>query len=62
MAALAYLARFKVQLRVHTDSDLRAYLNWCAQHDLHPLEATRPHVELYIRWMQEQRRYAASTV
>jgi site-specific recombinase XerD len=47
---------------VHTDSDLRAYLNWCAQHDLDPLEATRPHVELYIRWMQEQRRYAASTV
>ena len=47
---------------MHTDSDLRAYLNWCAQHDLDPLEATRPHVELYIRWMQEQRRCAASTV
>jgi integrase/recombinase XerD len=62
MAAPAYLARFKGQSRVHTDSDLRAYLNWCAQHDLDPLEATRPHVELYIRWMQEQRRYAASTV
>jgi site-specific recombinase XerD len=62
MAALAYLARFKDQSRVHTDSDLRAYLNWCAQHDLDPLEATRPHVELYIRWMQEQRRYTASTV
>jgi integrase/recombinase XerD len=45
---------------VHTYSDLRAYLNWCAQHDLDPLEATRPHVELDIRWME--RRYTASTV
>jgi integrase/recombinase XerD len=26
------------------------------------LAATRPHVELYVRWMQEHRRYAASTV
>jgi integrase/recombinase XerD len=24
--------------------------------------ATRPHLELYVPWMQEQRRYAASTV
>jgi integrase/recombinase XerD len=62
MAALAYLARFKGQTRVHSDCDLRAYVNWCAERGLDPLEATRPHVELYIRWMQEQRRYAASTV
>ena len=27
-----------------------------------PLTATRPHIELYVRWMQEQRRFAASTV
>ena len=27
-----------------------------------PLATTRPYVELYVRWMQEQRRLAASTV
>ncbi len=62
MAAAAYLARYKGQSRVHTDSDLRAYLIWCTECGLDPMVATRPHIELYIRWMQEQRRYAASTV
>jgi integrase/recombinase XerD len=38
------------------------YLCWCAERGLDPLAATRPHIELYVRWMQEQRRYAASTV
>jgi len=62
MAAAAYLARFKGQSRVHTESDLRGYLYWCAERGLDPLAATRPNIELYVRWMQEQRRYAASTV
>jgi integrase/recombinase XerD len=62
MAAAAYLARFKGQSRVHTESELRGYLYWCAERGLDPLAATRPHIELYVRWMQEQRRYAASTV
>jgi integrase/recombinase XerD len=62
MASAAYLARFKGQSRVHAESDLRAYLRWCLERGLDPFAATRPHLELYIRWMQEQRRYAASTV
>lgn len=62
LAVAAYLARFKGQSRVHADSDLRAYLAWCAEHALDPLAAARPHVELYVRWMQEIRRLAPSTV
>src|ERR1700712_1136231 len=62
MAAAAYLARYRGQSRVHADSDLRAYLYWCAERGLDPLAAVRPHIELYVRWMQEHRRYAASTV
>ena len=62
LAAAAYLARFKGRSRRHTESDLRAYLCWCAERGLDPLVAARPHIELYVRWMQEQRRYAASTV
>jgi integrase/recombinase XerD len=62
MTVAAYLARFKGQSRVHTESDLRAYLTWCRNQGLHPLDAKRPHVELYLRWMQEVTRYQPSTV
>src|SRR6266542_2578362 len=44
--------------RDHADSDLRCYLAWCAGRDLDPFLARRPHLELYIRWMQEVRRPA----
>jgi site-specific recombinase XerD len=62
LAVAAYLARFKGQSRIHTQSDLRAYLAWCREHALDPLQARRPHVELYLRWMQEARRFQPSTV
>jgi len=37
-------------------------LAWCAEHRLDPLAASRPQVELYVRWMQEIRRLKPSTV
>ena len=62
LAVAAYLARFKGASRTYTESDLRCYLAWCAEHGLDPLTARRPHLELYIRWMQEVRRFKPSTV
>ncbi len=62
LAVAAYLARFKGTSRQHTESDLRCYLAWCAEHGLDPLAAQRPHLELYTRWMQEIRRFKPSTV
>ena len=62
LAVAAYLARFKGSSREHTESDLRCFLAWCAEHNLDPLAARRPHLELYIRWMQEIRRFQPSTV
>jgi integrase/recombinase XerD len=62
LAVAAYLARFKGSSRDHTASDLRCYLRWCAERGLDPLAARRPHLELYIRWMQEIRRFKPSTV
>jgi integrase/recombinase XerD len=62
LAVAAYLARFKGSSREHTESDLRCYLSWCAERGLDPLSAQRPHLELYIRWMQEIRRFRPSTV
>jgi hypothetical protein len=57
LAVAAYLARFKGSSREHTESDLRCYLAWCAERSLDPLAAQRQHLELYIRPMQETRRF-----
>jgi integrase/recombinase XerD len=62
LAVAAYLARFTGSSRTHTASDLRCYLAWCAGCGLDPLAARRPHLELYIRWMQEARQFKPSTV
>jgi integrase/recombinase XerD len=62
LAVAAYLARFKGSSRDHTESDLRCYLAWCAERGLDPVAARRPHLELYLRWMQEVRRFKPSTV
>jgi integrase/recombinase XerD len=62
LAVAACLARFTGSSREHTESDLRCYLAWCAERGLDPLAAQRPHLELYIRWMQEIRRFKPSTV
>ncbi len=62
LAVAAYLARFKGSSREHTDSDLCCFLAWCAERGLDSLAARRPHLELYIRWMQEIRRFKPSTV
>jgi site-specific recombinase XerD len=61
-AAAAYLARFTGTSRDHTESDLRCYLTWCSDRGLDPLAAQRAQLELYIRWMQEVRRFQPSTV
>jgi site-specific recombinase XerD len=62
LAVAACLSRFKGSSRAHTESDLRCYLAWSAERGLDPLAARRPHRELYIRWMQEIRRFRPSTV
>ena len=62
LAVAAYLARFKGSSREHTEPDLRCYLSWCTEQGLDPLTAQRPHLELYIRSMQEIRRFKPSTV
>ena len=62
LAVAAYLTRFKGSSRDHSESDLRCFLAWCAARGLDPLAARRPHLELYVRWMQEICRFKPSTV
>jgi hypothetical protein len=47
LAVAAYLARYKGQSRMHSDSDLRGFLDRCQERGLDPLTVTRLHVELY---------------
>ncbi|WP_220490745.1 phage integrase N-terminal SAM-like domain-containing protein [Tessaracoccus sp. MC1627] len=61
-AVAAYLARYRGQTRVHTESDLRSFLVWCRERCVDPLGASRAQVELYVRWMQEVRHFQPSTV
>jgi hypothetical protein len=42
----AYLARFNDATRVHTESDLWAFVAWCTERGLPTLSARRVHIEL----------------
>jgi integrase/recombinase XerD len=61
-AVAAYLGRYRGESRVHTGSDLKVFLTWCAGQDLDPLNLSRADVERYVRWLQEVRCYQPSTV
>ncbi|GAW51264.1 MULTISPECIES: tyrosine-type recombinase/integrase [unclassified Nocardioides] len=62
LAIAAHLARYKGQSREHVHSDLRSFITWSLHRNVPPLAATRPQVELYVRWMQEVQHYKPSTV
>lgn len=60
-AVASFLARYRgTTLRAYKQ-DMLAYLRWCAERQLEPLQAERPHLELYLRWM-EGRGYAPATI
>jgi hypothetical protein len=61
-AVSEYLGRYRGQTKLHTESDLRVFLRWCADHGLDPLTAVRVDIERYVRWLQDDRRYQPSTV
>jgi len=48
-AVAAYLARYRGQTRVHTESDLRAFLVWCRERGVAPSWVPRNGVGLGTR-------------
>ena len=53
-AAMSFLARYRgATLRAYTQ-DLRYFLRWCTERSVEPLLVERPHLELYLRWMEQQ--------
>lgn len=61
LAIAGYLAKFRGTTFTDYRTDLRHYLGWCERNGLPPLQATRPHLELYVRWLEEQG-WATSTI
>ncbi len=62
LAAVAHLSRYRGTSREHTESDLRIFFAWCQDRRLAPLDAERNDLELYLRWMQDVRRFKPATV
>jgi site-specific recombinase XerC len=62
LAAAGFLARYSGRTRDAYAGDLRGYLAWCANRQLDVFAATRPHIELWVRWLEEDRHLAPATV
>lgn len=61
LAAAGFLARYSGRTRDAYALDLRTFFCWCAARGVAVFAMTRPHVELYVRWMEEERGYAPAT-
>jgi integrase/recombinase XerD len=57
LAAAGLLARYSGRTREAYALDLRAFFAWCAARDADPFTLIRPQLQLYVRWMEEDRGY-----
>lgn len=62
LAVGGFLARYSGNTRTGYASDLRGWFTWCAQFGLEPFAVLRVHIELYARWMEEERQLARATI
>lgn len=62
VAAAGFLARYTGATRALYEIDLRIFYTWCAQVRIRPLQAQRPHLELFARHLEEERHNQPSTV
>ena len=61
LAIAGFLARYRGSTFSDYRTDLRHYTEWCERNGLAPLQAKRPHLELYVRWLEDTG-WATSTV
>ena len=61
LAAAGYLARYSGRTRDAYTLDLKTFFAWCAERNTEVFAMTRLHLEIYVRWMEEQRGYAPAT-
>ena len=60
LAAAGFLAGYTGSTRVSYATDLRLFANWCANRRLGVFEIKRVHLDLYVRWLEEQGRAPAT--
>jgi len=60
LAAAGFLARYREPTSSAYRQDLRCFWQWCADHQLVPLAAKRPHLELYLRDLEQRVGHAGS--
>jgi integrase/recombinase XerD len=61
LAAAGYLARYSGRTRDAYALNLRTFFAWCSDRNAEVFAMTRPHLEIYMRWMEEHRGYAPAT-
>lgn len=62
LAAASYLGGYTGKTREAYATDVRKFLEWCDANQLHPFQAKRAHIEIFVRWLQDVRKLAPSTV
>ena len=62
LAVGGFLARYSGNTRTGYASDLRGWFAWCTQVGLEPFAVLRVHIELYARWLEEDRHLARATI
>lgn len=55
IAAAAFLSAYSGYTRSLYTSDLRIFFTWCQRVGIRPLEAERPHIEFFLRYLEEER-------
>ena len=58
----AFLAGYKPVTRKTYFLGLKIWFRWCADHGIDPLKAQRPHIDLWGRWLEEERQSKPATV
>lgn len=54
LALAGFLSAYKGRTFDKQRRLIKHYVDWCLQNDLPPLEAKRPHIELFVRWCESQ--------
>ncbi|MDX6585272.1 MAG: integrase/recombinase XerD [Solirubrobacterales bacterium] len=62
LAVSGFLARYSGTTRSGYATDLRAWFSWCAEASLEIFGVRRAHIELFARWMEEERHLARATI
>ena len=54
LALAAFLSAYKGRTFDKQRRLIKHYVDWCLQNDLPPLDAKRPHIELFVRWCESR--------